>query len=315
MKPGSFRRFALAAFVIIAAGALLLLTASPAAAQETSTAATGLSVFAAVVLGVVEGLTEYLPISSTGHLLVGEEFLDLGGTPDADLALDTYAICIQAGAIAAVMVLYRGRVAQMLDGVRGRDDEGLGLVYSILAAFAPTVVIALLLQDVVRDALFGPGPIAAAWIIGGIAILLVPRYFRDRLRDGELADLTIVHSVWIGIAQALALWPGVSRSLVTIAAALAVGLRLKAAVEFSFLLGLITLGAATAYEAVSNGSNLIDTFGILTPAIGLVVAFLSAIVAVKWMVKWLEERSFAVFGWYRIAAGGALLGLMAAGTV
>ena len=181
--------------------------------------------------------------------------------------------------------------------------------------FAPTVVIALALQDVVRDALFGPGPIAAAWIIGGVAILAVPRQFGDRLKNGELSDLTIVHAVWIGVAQAVALWPGVSRSLVTIAAALAVGLSLKAAVEFSFLLGLITLSAATAYEALSNGSNLIDTFGLMTPAIGLVMAFLSAVVAVRWMVTWLEERSFAVFGWYRIAAGGSLLVLMAAGTV
>jgi len=289
-------------------------TADPVSAEDAS-GSVGLSVVSALILGLVEGLTEYLPISSTGHLLVTEELLDLGGTPEADLALDTYAICIQAGAIAAVLVLYRSRVGQMADGIRGRDEEGRQLVIAILTAFVPTVIIALALQNVVRDALFGPGPIAAAWIIGGLAILAVPRLLRDRLKSGELSDLTIVHAAWIGVAQAIALWPGVSRSLVTIAAALAVGLSLRAAVEFSFLLGLITLGAATAYEALSNGSNLVDTFGLMTPAIGLMMAFLSAVAAVRWMVTWLEERSFAVFGWYRIAAGAGLIGLMAAGSV
>jgi len=299
-------------------GALVALivwfTVDPASAQDASEPI-GLSVVAALILGIVEGITEYLPISSTGHLLVTEELLDLGGTPEADLALDTYAICIQAGAIAAVLVLYRSRVGQMINGIRGRNDEGRQLVVAILAAFVPTVIIALALGDIVRDALFGPGPIAAAWIVGGVAILAIPRRFSDRLRNGELSDLTVVHAVWIGVAQAVALLPGVSRSLVTIAAALALGLGLKAAVEFSFLLGLITLSAATAFEAMSNGGNLVDTFGLLTPAIGLVMAFLSAVVAVRWMVTWLEERSFAVFGWYRIAVGAALVVLMAVGTV
>jgi len=288
--------------------------ADPALAQGADSA-TELSVLAAVILGIVEGLTEYLPISSTGHLLVTQGLLNLGGTPESDLALDTYAICIQAGAIAAVMVLYRSRLTQMFNGLRGQDDEGRQLVMSIGTAFIPTVIIALALQDLVRDALFGPGPIAVAWIVGGVAILVVPRKFGGRLGKGELRDLTVVHAVWIGLAQSLALWPGVSRSLVTIAAAVAIGLSLKAAVEFSFLLGLLTLGAATAFEALTNGSNLIDTYGIVTPAIGLVVAFGSAILAVRWMVTWLEQRSFAVFGWYRIAAGLGLFALMAGGAV
>jgi undecaprenyl-diphosphatase len=303
-----------APFLILLSIVMLWLAETPAAAQDGS-GAPGLSVASALILGLVEGITEYLPISSTGHLLVTEELLDLGGTEAADLALDTYAICIQAGAIAAVLVLYRNRVGQMFDGVRGRNEEGKDLVLAIGAAFVPTVIIALALQDTVRDKLFGPGPIATAWIVGGLAILVVPKLSGDRLRNGELSDLTVVHAVWIGVAQTLALWPGVSRSLVTIAAALAVGLSLKAAVEFSFLLGLLTLGAATAFEAMSNGSNLIDTFGILTPAIGLVMAFLSAVVAVRWMVTWLEQRSFAVFGWYRLAAGIGLIVLMGTNTV
>ena len=300
---------------IIGLSLVLVWLLSPSASAQDGSPSTSLSVGAALILGLVEGITEYLPISSTGHLLVTEKLLDLGGTPAADLALDTYAICIQAGAIAAVLVLYRSRVGQMVNGVRGKDAEGKAFVIAILAAFTPTVIIALALQDTVRDALFGPGPIAAAWIAGGFAILIVPRIFGDRLRDGELTDLTVVHAVWIGVAQALALWPGVSRSLVTIAAAVAVGLSLRAAVEFSFLLGLITLGAATAFEALSNGSNLIDTFGIATPLIGLAMAFVSALIAVRWMVTWLEQRSFAVFGWYRLLAGVGLIGLMIGGAV
>ncbi len=287
-------------------------------AGETTTAAddpTTLSWSSAAVLGLVEGITEYLPISSTGHLLVAERVLDLGGTKAADDALDTYTICIQAGAIVAVLLLYRRRVGQMIAGLFGRDVGGRQLLVATVVAFVPTVIIALALEDPIRSRLFGVGPVAAAWLVGGLAILFLVR--SDRLHRGGLAitDLSVKHAAIIGVAQSIALWPGVSRSLVTIIAALLLGLSISAAVEFSFILGLATLGAATIYEGAKNGGELVDVFGVANPLIGLVVAFVSAVVAVRWMVGWLEQRSFEVFGWYRIAAAVIVTGAVALGAI
>lgn len=282
---------------VLAVLAIGIAVARPAAAPDD------LSPLAAVILGLVEGLTEYLPVSSTGHLLVTNELLGLGGTEDADLALDTYAICIQVGAILAVMLLYRERLWGMVMGMLGRDDDGRQVLIGSISAFLPTMVIAFLLRDPVRDNLFGATPIAVAWVVGGLGILALVRSGRLDQGGAPLASITVRQAVIIGIAQSLALWPGTSRSLVTIVAAVLVGLSLGAAVEFSFLLGLATLGAATVYEGLDNGGNLIDTFGWTTPLIGLVVAFVSAAVAIKWMVSWLEERGFEIFGWYRLAIG------------
>lgn len=294
------------AVIVVGLGAAIAV-ARPAAGPND------LSTLAAVILGLVEGLTEFLPVSSTGHLLVTQRLLGLGGTTASDLALDTYAICIQAGAIAAVLVLYRQRIGQMLAGAVGRDAEGRCLLLATVAAFVPTVIIALALQDPIRSRLFGPGPVAIAWVVGGLAILAIVASGRLHRAGSAITELTIRQAAIIGVAQSIALWPGVSRSLVTIVAAVMVGLSLRAAVEFSFILGLATLGAATAYEAMKNGSNLVDTFGVVTPVIGLLVAFVSALVAVKWMVGWLEHRSFEVFGWYRIAAGIAVALALALG--
>ena len=268
---------------------------------------------AAVALGLVEGFTEYLPISSTGHLLVSGRILGLGGTEAQDQALDTYAICIQLGAIFAVVVLYRHRLVQLLRGLTGSDPDGRRLLLALLAAMAPTVVLAVGLQDVVRDHLFGPGPVSAAWVLGGALILAVPSVRQARPHAMDLLGLDARRAALIGLAQAVALWPGTSRSLVTIVAALAVGLSLPAAVEFSFLLGLLTLGAATGFEGLKNGPELVDTFGLLTPLLGLVVAFASAVVAVRWMVSYLEDRGLELFGWYRIAIGLCTFAALAIG--
>ncbi len=280
-------------FVVAAGWAL------PAAAQSGGGEA-GLSVLAAVILGLVEGLTEFLPVSSTGHLLVANEVLDLGGTEAADQALDAYAICIQAGAILAVLVLYQERVRQMIDGLLGRSDEGRVVLVAVVAAFIPTAIIGLALRGVVRDRLFGAGPVAIAWLVGGLAILALVKTGLLERAGVELGRITTRQAVLIGILQAVALWPGVSRSLVTIVAGVLVGLSLRAAVEFSFLLGLVTLSAATVLTAISEGDLLIDTFGIVTPLVGLVVAFVAAVISVRWMVTWLQSRGLDVFGYYRV---------------
>ncbi|MDH3295516.1 MAG: undecaprenyl-diphosphate phosphatase [Acidimicrobiia bacterium] len=299
---------------VLAAVTLLLIAAGPATAAQLPTPSVegpDLSVVSAIILGLVEGLTEYLPISSTGHLLVATELLGLNTTSEAEKALETYAICIQAGAILAVFVLYRARVAQMFGGLIGRSDDGRRVLLGVIAAFVPTAVIGLALVDEVRSQLFGVEPVAAAWVVGGLAILALTRSGLLQRAGTELADISLGQAVLIGIAQAIALWPGVSRSLITIVAAVVVGLSLAAAVEFSFLLGLATLGAATVVTAAEDGGQLIDLFGWFTPLVGLVVAFVAALASIRWMVSWLQDRSLDVFGFYRIAAGLLAFGLVA----
>lgn len=298
-------------------GVALAIGAGPALAAVGQDAATAdvdeLSIWAAIILGLVEGLTEYLPVSSTGHLLVTNEILGLAETEEAEKALDTYAICIQAGAILAVFVLYRQRVMQMIDGLLGRSEEGRQVLLGIIAAFVPTAIIGLFIVDTVRERLFGIGPIAAAWLVGGVAILALTRSGLMDRAGAELGSLTMTQAVIIGLAQSIAMWPGTSRSLITIVAAVLVGLSLRAAVEFAFLLGLVTLSAATVVTGFTDGQELIDLYGWTNPIIGAIVAFFAALLSIKWMVSWLQERSFDVFGYYRIAIGLLAFGALALG--
>lgn len=274
-----------------------------------------LTVLSAIVLGLVEGLTEYLPVSSTGHLLVANELMGLNVNEEAENLLDAYAIGIQAGAILAVFVVYRERIKQMVDGLLGRSEEGRQILVALVVSFVPTAIIAVVLFEAFREFIFGPVPIAVAWIIGGVAILALTRIgFFDRA-GAELGSITVKQAFLIGVMQTAAVWPGTSRSLVTIIAGILVGMTLRAAVEYSFLLGLVTLSAATVFAGLQDGPELVSEFGIVTPLIGLVVAFISAVLAVRWMVSWLNDRGFDVFGWYRIAAGIALLILVGVGTV
>lgn len=275
----------------------------------------------AVILGIVEGLTEYLPVSSTGHLLIVQELLGIGtGSASAKEAADAYAICIQAGAIVAVLGLYFGRVKQMVAGLLGKDDEGRRLVINIGAGFLPAAVIGLALNDLIKAYLFGPVPVVAAWILGGIAILVTDRWravpVAGRVREGfDLADLTWRLALLIGFAQCVAMWPGVSRSLVTIVAGVLIGLRLAAAVEFSFLLGVVTLGAATCYDGLKHGPVMLDNYGAMEMVLGFLFAFISAVIAIKWMVSYLKRHGMAVFGYYRIAVGIAVAVLLLMGVL
>lgn len=264
----------------------------------------------AILLGIVEGITEFLPISSTGHLLVVSDLIGFG-QGEATNAADTYAIAIQFGAIVAVLALYRMRVWSMVQGMAGRDADGLSVLRALVAAFLPAAILGVALGDRIKDVLFGPLPVAIAWAIGGLVLLIwVPRGGTTALHQLSLRSALI-----IGIAQGLALWPGVSRSLVTLIAGLAIGLSLAAAIEFSFLLGLITLTAATVYDTTRNGGELIEMFGLATPLVGVLTAFVTALIAVRWMVNYLNSRSLAIFGWYRLGIAAVAFVLMANGTL
>jgi len=256
----------------------------------------------AVALGITEGLTEYLPVSSTGHLYLVSRVLGLGVSPEGRAATDAYLIAIQIGAILAVLWLYPSRVSSMALGLLGRDRAGLGLAVNTCTAFLPAAVIGLAFGDLIKSHLFGIWPVTAAWLAGGIAILAVARRVHRHPEQGMgLGELTVRAALVIGLIQTIAMWPGVSRSLVTILGGVLVGLSVQAAVEFSFILGLVTLGAATCYEIVKEGPGMILQFGWVAPAIGILTAFLSAVAAVKWMVGYLNRHGLEIFGYYRIA--------------
>ncbi len=271
----------------------------------------------AALLGIVEGITEFLPISSTGHLVVTEKLIHVGTHPGSKDAADTYAITIQSGAILAVVVLYWRRLMEMGRGVLGRDEEGRRIASATVIAFIPAAIVGVLLEKAIRDKLFGVWPIIVAWAVGGVVILLFSRalYARGAQSGAPLESITMRAAVIIGAAQVIALWPGTSRSMVTILAALAVGYSVGAAVEFSFLLGLLTLGAATVFDLLRHGKELFDTYGYLNPFIGFLFAFVSAVIAIRWMVTYLRRHSLEIFGWYRLIVAGVALVLLITGAV
>jgi len=265
----------------------------------------------ALILGLVEGLTEYLPVSSTGHLLLTQRLMGIASSD----AADAFAICIQVGAILAVLGLYRHRVGQMIFGVLGRNAVGRRLALNILAAFVPAAALGFVLEKTIKKYLFGGNewglwPVVAAWFVGGIAILAVSFVRRRQEKKKGLGltldDLTVRMAVIVGVAQCLAMWPGVSRSLITIVGGVLVGLSLPAAVEFSFLLGVLTLSAATAYDGLKHGREMFETFGPIPLAVGLLAAWISAVLAVKWMVGYLNKHGMDIFGWYRVALACAV---------
>jgi undecaprenyl-diphosphatase len=260
----------------------------------------------ALLLGIVEGVTEYLPVSSTGHLLLSQRLLGIAHGE----AADAFAICIQAGAIVAVLGLYRGRIGEMLNGLLGKNEAGRRLAINIVAAFLPAVIIGLAVQKPIKKYLFGGEafglwPVVAAWFVGGVAILAVNAYRNRRQQTHaprfELEGLPLQSAIIIGVSQCVAMWPGTSRSLVTIVAGILVGLRMRAAVEFSFLLGVLTLGAATAHDGLEHGKAMLASYGAGTLALGFAAAWISAVLAVKWMVGYLNKHGFSLFGYYRIA--------------
>jgi len=284
-----------------------------------------LSIPQAIILGLVEGITEFLPISSTGHLILASAMLGLDDTPEQKAAIDAFNIVIQGGAILAVLGLYRARVMQMIRGLLGRDARGLQLAINLFVAFLPAAVLGVLLEEAIEKHLFSPIPVLGALAVGGVVMIFIGRWQRRMFQseaggndDHGLAFTDIEHLSWrrallIGLLQCLAMWPGTSRSMVTIVGGMLVGLRPRHAAEFSFLLGLPTLGGACLYKGAKNvmgdGPSMFETLGWLPIVVGVVVAMLSAAVAIKWLVGFLNSHGLALFGWYRLALC-AVLGMM-----
>lgn len=256
----------------------------------------------ALALGFIEGMTEYLPVSSTGHLLIFQHWVGRGTSADETEAADALAICIQSGAILAVVLLYFRRLQQMVRGILGGDVDGRRLFFHLIIAFLPAAVFGLLFQRTIKAHLFGIRPVTVAIFTGAVLILATPRLHRSEGQSVEkdLTQLKWPEALLIGCLQCLAFWPGFSRSLATIFACRVVKLRMADAVEFSFLLGLVTLTAATAKEGLSHGSKIIEHYGVMSPLLSLIVAFVSAVISVKFMVEVLGRYGLTPFGYYRL---------------
>ncbi len=321
-----------------------------------------MTILDALILGVVEGVTEYLPVSSTGHLILTGALLGLGRPEDGETsaaamgavkeALDRFEIAIQGGAILAVAGLYWPRLMQMAAGLLSlvrpgsrteRSADGLRLLRNLVVSFIPAAVVGLTLEPLIKRHLFHPVPVIVALMAGGLLLLALGPWQRRRgtataeraSGPDPLASLSVWRALVIGLAQTLALWPGTSRSMVTILAALGVGLPPRKAAEYSFLLGLPTLAAASAWqiakvlrgqkapdgtvlvpggmEGLHRFVELIGGWGPLL--VGLAAATVTAALAVRWLVGWLGRHSLDVFGWWRLLVAAAFAWALALGWI
>jgi undecaprenyl-diphosphatase len=253
----------------------------------------------ALILGVVEGLTEFLPISSTGHLILVGDLLDFN-----DEKGKIFEIVIQCGAILAVCWEYRAKIGSVLANLT-RERSAQRFAANLLVAFVPVAILGLLFGKAIKAALFKPVPVAIAFIVGGLVILWAERR-KHSITVDSIDDMTWKDALKVGLAQCLALIPGTSRAGSTIIGGLFFGLSRRAATEFSFFLAIPVLFAASAYELFKNRA-LFSTDDLSLFGVGFVAAFVSAFFSVRWLLRYISRHDFTVFAWYRIAFGVAVL--------
>lgn len=329
------RFFLLAALSIIlvwnAAGA----QATPA--RAIAAPASELSLSDAIILGVVEGVTEFLPVSSTGHLVIASRVLglesekpltDANGQPlwyrkpsakypqgvplTVKFATDTYLVVIQIGAIAAVALLYWSQFMAMLRGLLGRDPAGLRLLICVVGAFIPAAGLGFLLSDWIEKNLFSIKAVIVAQVAGAFLMFFAEWWRRKNpapQRPSTMplsSEMSLGRAATIGALQCAALWPGTSRSMMTIVGGYFVGLDPRRSAEFSFLLGFVTLSAASVYKGYKSGAAMIQVFGWSNIIIGGVVAAITAFACVKLLVHLLTRNGLAIFAWYRLALAAVL---------
>ena len=256
-----------------------------------------------IIMGVVEGLTEFLPISSTGHLILAGSLLNFTGEK-----VKVFEIVIQAGAMLAVCWEYRERIAHVARNFY-RDNVARRFVINLIVAFLPAVVLGLLFGKIIKAHLFKPVPVALAFIAGAIVILIVER--RQRLqpegpRVDTVDDMTVLDAFKVGCAQCFALIPGTSRSGASIIGAMIFGLSRKAATEFSFFLAIPTLFGATIYSLYKE-RDLLSLADLPMFGLGALAAFISAFLCVRWLLRYISTHDFTIFAWYRIVFGFVVL--------
>ena len=253
----------------------------------------------AALLGLVEALTEFLPVSSTGHLIIAAELLNFDGPPGK-----VFEVVIQAGAVLAILVTYFRRFWDVLLGL-GKDPAARRFATAIALAFLPAALIGVVAHKYIKFYLFNPTVVALALILGGIAILVIERV-RPVPTVNQIENFTPRLALGIGLIQCVAMIPGVSRSGATILGALLMGVTRRAAAEFSFFLAVPTLAGAAVYDLYKNRDGL-SADGMELIAIGFVTTFLASLWVIRWFVGFVSRRGFAPFAWYRIVAGTVLL--------
>jgi len=249
----------------------------------------------ALILGVVEGITEFLPISSTGHLILTEKLCGLAGA-----RAEVFAIFIQLGAVLAVVVEYRARLTSVVLGLAKNGAER-AFAASVAIAFVPAVVVGLLTHHWISEHLFGPRTVAAALIAGALAIFAIERWRPAPVIDSAMG-VGWARAAWIGLAQCVSLWPGFSRSAATILGGLLCGIERKAATEFSFFLAIPTLGAATVYDLWKKHDALVAG-DVTWLAVATVVSFVVAWASIRWLLRFVATHDLTPFAWYRIVLG------------
>ncbi|MBH3458173.1 MULTISPECIES: undecaprenyl-diphosphate phosphatase [Pseudomonas] len=257
------------------------------------------SAFQAIILGIVEGLTEFLPISSTGHQIIVADLIDFGG----ERAM-AFNIIIQLGAILAVVWEFRSKIFEVVFGLSSQP-RARRFTANLLIAFMPAVVLGVLFADLIHEYLFNPITVAVALVVGGFIMLWAER--RDhRIEVDHVDDMRWSHALKVGLVQCLAMIPGTSRSGSTIIGGLLFGLSRKAATEFSFFLAMPTMVGAAVYSGYKY-RDLFQPADLPVFAIGFVVSFIFAMIAVRALLKFIANHSYAVFAWYRIAFGLLIL--------
>ncbi|AEF98891.1 undecaprenyl-diphosphate phosphatase [Methylomonas methanica] len=261
-----------------------------------------------LILGVVEGLTEFLPISSTGHLILAGDLLDFN-----DEKAKLFSIVIQVGAILAICWEYRAKIVSVLSGLTS-DRQAQKFVLNLAIAFIPLASLGLLFGKHIKALLFKPIPVALAFIVGAFVIIWAEKR-EHKIRVHSVDDLSMLDAFKLGIAQAFALIPGTSRSGSTIIGGLLFGLSRKAATEFSFFLAIPTLIIASLYDLYKHRDLLHVESDVASFAVGLIAAFISALFAVKGLLRYISHHDFIPFAWYRIAFGLIVIGTAYSGMV
>lgn len=265
----------------------------------------------ALIMGLVEGFTEFLPISSTGHLILTASLLDFTGEK-----VKVFEIAIQGGAMLSVIWEYRVRIGTVLAGLAS-DPKARRFMMNVIIGFFPAALLGLFFSGMIKENLFAPVPVAAAFIVGGFVILWVERRARTNpvsVRIHSVDDMTMTDALKVGCAQAFALIPGTSRSGATIIGGMMLGLSRKAATEFSFFLAIPTLLGATFYSLYKERA-LLSAADLPLFGVGSIAAFISAFLCVRWLLRYISTHDFTIFAWYRIVFGIVVLATAYTGTV
>ncbi len=260
----------------------------------------------AALMGIVEGLTEFLPISSTGHLILANSLISFSETAGADKA-KVFEIAIQSGAIFAVILVYIQRIKDTLVGLTS-DPVAQRFALNVIVGFIPAVVMGLAIGKLVKAHLFTPTIVAITFILGGVIILIAERFAaqRPQQRVETVDDMTLMDALKVGLIQCLALVPGTSRSGATIIGGMLMGMSRKAATDYSFFLGIPTLLGAGVYSLYKE-RELLSAADVPLFSVGLVFAFISAWICVRWLIRYVSSHNFVPFAWYRIAFGILIL--------